>query len=65
MTRHPHVQMSGSVGALKRGLRFPEIRFPRIPLLHTVLDFFRKNTVMTVALCAALATTAAVPLDSQ
>jgi len=65
MTRHPHVQMAGSVGALKRGLRFPEIRIPHIPLLHTVLDFFRKNTVMTVALCAALATTLAVPVDSQ
>ncbi|MBE6962083.1 MAG: citrate transporter [Ruminococcaceae bacterium] len=57
--------MAGSVGALKRGLRFPEIRIPHIPLLHTVLDFFRKNTVMTVALCAALATTLAVPVDSQ
>ena len=65
MTRHPHVQMSGSVGALKRGLRFPEIRIPHIPLLRTVVDFFRKNTVMTVALCAALATTAVVPVDSQ
>ena len=65
MTRHPHVQMSGSVGALKRGLRFPEIRIPHIPLLRTVVDFFRKNTVMTVALCAALATTVAVPVDSQ
>jgi len=65
MTRHPHVQMSGSVGALKRGLRFPEIRVPHIPLLRTVVDFFRKNTVMTVALCAALATTAVVPVDSQ
>ena len=63
MTRHPHVQMSGSVGALKRGLRFPEIRIPHIPLLRTVVDFFRKNTVMTVALCAALATTAVVPVD--
>ena len=65
MTRHPPVQMSGSVGALKRGLRFPEVRLPRLPLLRTVLDFFRKNTVMTVALCAALATTAAMPVDSQ
>ena len=53
MTRHPHVQMSGSVGALKRGLRFPEIRIPHIPLLRTVVDFFRKNTVMMV------------PVDSQ
>ena len=65
MARHPQVQMSGSVGALKRGLRLPEIRVPRIPLLHTAADFFRKHTVMTVALCAALATTLAVPVDSQ
>ena len=65
MARHPQVQMSGSVGALKRGLRLPEIRVPHIPLLHTAADFFRKHTVMTVALCAALATTVAVPVDRQ
>ena len=65
MTRNPHVRISGSVGVLKRGLHLPELRIPRIPLLHTVLGFFQKNTVMTVALCAALATTLAVPVDSQ
>ena len=65
MARHPQVQMSGSVGALKRGLHFPEVRLPHLPLLRTVLAFFRKNTVMTVALCAAVATTLAVPVDSQ
>ena len=64
MTRN-QFQRSGSAGALKRGLHFPEIRFPHIPLLDTVSEFFRKNVVMTVALCAALATSLAVPVDRQ
>ena len=64
MTRN-QFQRSGSAGALKRGLHFPEIRFPHIPLLGAVSEFFRKNAVMTVALCAALATSLAVPVDRQ
>ena len=65
MARPFLVQMSGNVGALKQGWRFPELRLPHIDPLRTLLDFFRKNTVMTVALCAALATMLAVPVDQQ
>ena len=36
-----------------------------IPNLKPVLDFFRKNTVMTVALVAAMITSIAVPIDRQ
>ena len=59
------VRLAGGAGALKHGWRFPEVRFPHIPLLGTISAFFRKNTVMTVALCAALATSLVVPVDRQ
>ena len=49
--------------ALHHGFSFPQIHF-RGTLLEKILNFFKSNVVMTVALCAALVTTVFVPVDS-
>lgn len=48
--------------ALHHGFSFPQIHF-RGTLLEKILNFFKSNVVMTVALCAALVTTVFVPVD--
>ena len=60
MARRPHLQFFGGVGALHA----PRVRFPHLPV-REIAGFFRKNTVMSVAMAAALATMAVVPVDAQ
>ncbi len=54
---HAHAHRRTHVGYIKP---------PHIPIfIKTVFDFFRKNTVMTVAMTAAAVTTLAVPVDRE
>lgn len=48
--------------ALHHGFFFPQLHF-RGTLPEKILNFFKSNVVMTVALCAALVTTVFVPVD--
>ena len=62
MRVHHSVRNMAGVGALRPEWRLPELRFPtRLP--ESLFGFFRKNIVMTIALCAALLTSVAVPVD--
>ncbi len=64
MTGHHHGGAGFSAGALKHGWHLPHLNL-HWDALEKLLSFFKGNAVMTIALCAALATTAAVPVDSQ
>ena len=60
---HHSVQGVRPAGVLSPEWKLPELQLPA-GLPERLLGIFRKNVVMTVALCAALATTIAVPVDT-
>lgn len=60
---HHSVQGVRPAGVLSPEWKLPELQLP-VGLPERLLGIFRKNVVMTVALCAALATTIAVPVDT-
>ena len=62
MTGHHHAGAGFTAGALKHGWHLPHLNL-HWDAPEKLLSFFKSNAVMTIALCAALATTAAVPVD--
>ena len=64
MVKKHHIRSAGGTGAIKRGWHFPPA-YPIWNLLDKILAFFKANTVMTIALCAAVVTSFFVPVDRQ
>lgn len=64
MTGNHHIRSAVTAGAQKQGWHFTFVH-PHRELPKKIIVFFKRNVVMTVALCAAAITSIFVPVDRQ